>query len=165
LSNTQVNRPLMGIYNNKSYENFKMIVKFYIGKCLDTIRKEACTNEANNILLTQIFIITAMIFDLLEQARNQQIILFLCTLYLIRYSSNISCPSVTFQLDFTSPYITTTTYPCDNQVIKFNYILYSYNGVGSSRLCLLHFTQLVTLRARPTKLSGGITTASINLGL
>jgi hypothetical protein len=41
------------------------------------MRKEACSNEAKKSLLTQMFIIIAMIFDLLEQARNQQIILFL----------------------------------------------------------------------------------------
>jgi len=58
-----------------------MIVKFYLGKCLDAMRKEACTNEAKNSLLTQMFIITSMIFDLLEQVRKQQIILFLWSLF------------------------------------------------------------------------------------
>jgi hypothetical protein len=71
----------MDIHNNKLYDNFEMTVKFFLGTCLDTMRKEACSNEVNNSLLTQMFIITAMIFDLLKQARNQQIILFLYSLF------------------------------------------------------------------------------------
>jgi hypothetical protein len=63
--------------HNKLYNNFEMIVIFFLGTYLDTMRKEACSNDSNNSLLTQMFIITAIIFDLLKQARNQQITLFL----------------------------------------------------------------------------------------
>jgi hypothetical protein len=65
----------MDIHNTKLHDNYEMTVTFFLCACLDTTRKEACSNGTNNSLMTEMFIITAMIFVLIKQARNRQIIL------------------------------------------------------------------------------------------